>query len=191
MSIEAMTWALKYAPAPDPLTRLVLIGYADHAHGDGTCSWPSNATLQEYTGASESTVRRRVQQLVTLGLLKRGDQRHVAHIPADRRPVVYDLCLWITKPNGVSDRHPVAPRGVRSDGTGCQVDTPRGVTAVTPEPSLNRPRTNRRSAAEPPTRIPLPLDERCQEHMTDIAADRCPHCARERTWAHLRASGRT
>lgn len=40
-----------------------------------------------------STVRRCITKLLEDGIIREGDQRHVAFLPADSRPVVYDLAM--------------------------------------------------------------------------------------------------
>lgn len=118
-------WALKKAPIPesDPLAQLVLIGLADHAHGDGTSAWPSIATIAAYARCSRRTVQNKLRVLEEAGLIWRGDQQLVAHHRADRRPVVWNLAV-----NGVQEVHPV-------DNTGCTGTTSRGARVCT----QNRP----------------------------------------------------
>ena len=93
MSVDALSWALKRAEVSDPQAALILIGLADHAHDDGTCAWPSQATLARYARCTDRTVRNRLVDLETAGLIRRGDQAIVAHLPSNRRPVVWDLAL--------------------------------------------------------------------------------------------------
>lgn len=132
MSIEATAWALGITGLQDSTERVILLGLANHAAADGTASWPSVATLAEYAVCSPRTVHRRLRDLEGRGLIRRGDQGMVDHLPADRRPVVYDL------PTGMSDWHPVengvspvTRRGV-TGGTD-------GVTRVADKPSMNHP----------------------------------------------------
>lgn len=98
-----MLWALgapEAAQASDG-ARLVLIALADSAGVDGSAAWPSASTLAEGLVVSVRTVRRRLEELESRGLIRRGDQRLVDHLRADRRPVVYDLAM-------------APPRGVRT-----------------------------------------------------------------------------
>lgn len=88
-----MLWALNDAPTDDATEALVLIALADNAHDDGTCAWPSHATLARRARCSVSTVQRALRRLESSGLITKGDQQTVAHLRADRRPVVYDLAL--------------------------------------------------------------------------------------------------
>lgn len=95
MTIYTMVWALKQAPVPpnDPVAHLVLIAYADHANDDGTAAWPSVATVARYARCTPRTVHTKLRVLIEHGLMRPGDQQLVDHLPANRRPVVYDLCL--------------------------------------------------------------------------------------------------
>lgn len=92
MSIEAMTWALS-ADVGDPTRKLALVGWANHAHKDGRNAWASQATVAEYVGCSSKTIGRHVKVLLAEGWIREGDQGQVAHLRADRRPVVYDLAM--------------------------------------------------------------------------------------------------
>lgn len=92
-----MTWVLDEAPCLPPELFAVLMGYANHASGDGTGSYPAHETISVYARKSVRQVRKDVARLAKLGLLKPGDQRLVAHFRADRRPVVYDLPLALTR----------------------------------------------------------------------------------------------
>lgn len=105
MSIEAVAWALRYAPIPnnDHLAHVVLIALADRVQEDWCGAWPSVDTLAKDARCSRRSVQAKLQDLVDAGLIRRGDQRHVAHLPANRRPVVYD----IIRP-GVHGLHPNA-----------------------------------------------------------------------------------
>ncbi|UXE05396.1 helix-turn-helix DNA binding domain protein [Arthrobacter phage Renna12] len=153
MSLQAMVWALKTAPVPDPIAHLVLIGLADHANDDGTCARPAVSLLAEYARCSARSVQNKLRDLEELGLIWKGDQRAVEHLPANRRPVVYDLNIFgvqLVHPSvsGVNDG---AFRGERDDTLGCTA-VPTGVNVCADrtvlEPSLNRPlnRPNAHSA---------------------------------------------
>lgn len=143
MSIEATAWALNVETVPDSTARVVLLGLANHAARDGSAAWPSVATLAEYAVCSTRTVQRKLRDLEALGLLRRGDQQLVNHLPADRRPTVYDL------PVGATICHPapgdgVTPVSKRGDTAGTD-----GVTRVSPKPSKNHPEPS--NPPNPPT----------------------------------------
>lgn len=93
MSIEAVAWALNTADVADATEVLVLIGIANHAAKDGTGSRAGQATLAHYARCSDRTVRRKLSALEGRGVIRRGDQRAAAHIPASVRPVVWDLVM--------------------------------------------------------------------------------------------------
>jgi DNA-binding MarR family transcriptional regulator len=145
VSIEAMTWALS-ADVGDSTRKLVLIGYANHAHKDGRNSWASKDTIAEYVNCDPKTVRRHVKALIAAGWLREGDQSQVIHLRADRRPVVYDLAMsdaqraqWKAEqvPAGENARPDnLSPRESGHGGTsgGTPVGA-RGDMAMSPEPS--------------------------------------------------------
>lgn len=133
MSIKAVTWALKDADVPDPLSHLVLIGIADHTDDDGRGAWPAVRKLAEYARCSERTVHARLRTLEDHGLIRRGEQALVQHLPANRRPVVYDVTF------GVQEMH--TSRGAGDAGVnetaswGAQPGS-SGVHAAADKPSL-------------------------------------------------------
>lgn len=140
MSLQAMVWALKTAPVPDPISHLVLIGLADHAGDDGSGARPSVAKLAEYARCSPRTVHSKLRALEDCGLIFRGDQAAVAHLPANRRPVVYNLDIFgVQHLQGCKDSAPGVNGGTswgearRSSGVNVSADR----TVL--EPSLNRP----------------------------------------------------
>lgn len=97
MSVEAIEWVLNRAPdVPAPLV-VVLVGLANHADPAGRGAAPSQRRLAFYARKTERTVRRDLAELAALGIIRRGDQRRVAYLPADRRPVVWDLAMDRTR----------------------------------------------------------------------------------------------
>lgn len=158
MSVQAMAWGIEQQVVTEPLARLTLLCICNYAGADGDSIFPSIKRLTGDTGLSESTVRRKIQELVTAGLLFRSDPALVAAKikRADRRPTCYRIrmngvsgtgCHRDTPSvNGVSQK---APRGVTQSPTGCQSLTPdpsgsvrihhskkaEGCQILTPEPS--------------------------------------------------------
>lgn len=100
MSLEATVWALKYAPPMPPQLLGTLFGLADHADKKGKSAYPSVRTLAAYACKAERSVQRDLKELLKLGLIRAGDQNAAAHIPAERRPYVYDLVMELTVPGG-------------------------------------------------------------------------------------------
>ncbi|MFF9197304.1 helix-turn-helix domain-containing protein [Streptomyces sp. NPDC014779] len=175
MSLEATVWALKFAPPMPPQFLGTLIGLAEHADAQGRGAYPSVPTLAAYTCKSERSVQRDLKGLREEGLIRPGDAGLVAHIPADRRPEVYDLALERRVPGGRAGdedaRAEVAKlassraRGGRKDGvtptsprrgdahvtTGVTSTSQRGdvdvATGVTP--------TSPKPSFEPPTNRPM------------------------------------
>lgn len=124
MSIQAVAWAIKQQEVKDPFCRFVLVCLANYAGENGQNAFPSIATLAKDTGLSDSTVRRKLQELEETGFITKGNQTiAAAHIDrADRRPVVYDIntrgvTVIARSVNGVSAE---AGRGVTEAPTGCQ-----------------------------------------------------------------------
>lgn len=133
MSIEAVAWALNEAPVQDASALLVLIGLANHAARDGSNSYPSRDTLAGYARCSVRTVSVKLKALEEAGVIKRGDQAHVAHLRGDRRPVVYDLQYDVQILHPVGSGYPdgVQPEVERGEAGGID-----GVKASAHKPSL-------------------------------------------------------
>ncbi|MYW29769.1 helix-turn-helix domain-containing protein, partial [Streptomyces sp. SID2119] len=100
MSKEAMDWALEYAPPMPSQLVATLSGLARHADKQGRGAFPSNARLAAYACKSERSVRRDLRDLEDLKLIRKGDQSKANHLPADKRPEVYDLALELRVPGG-------------------------------------------------------------------------------------------
>ncbi len=172
-----MTWALEHAPVTDPTQVIILIALADRAADDGTGAWPSANWIADRARCSTRTVRRHLVSMENAGAIRRGDQRSVAHLRIDRRPVVWDLAMEVRaehqavedvlplandavsrgdKLSGRStkDQEPAGQQGDKLSGrAGCQIvrgDTgcTSGVTTVSYKPSLE-PSLLVRRAREP------------------------------------------
>jgi hypothetical protein len=167
MSVEAISWALNDAPDIPPQCMAVLIGLANHAHANGRAAYPSQERLAHYARKSVRSVQRDLDVLLGLGVIRRGDQRHTAFLPADRRPVVYDLVLALrrtvpdaldvnaepqsgkaTEPVDNRDDVHVAPvdRGDVHDAT-TRRTRPNDTTPTSYEPSLNHKEPKTRASA--------------------------------------------
>jgi len=134
MSVQAIAWAIEQQEVREPETQLVLMCLANYAAADGANAFPSIQRLTRDSRLSESTVRRQLQKLEKMSLIRRGNQAITAAfiVRADRRPTVYDLLMprgvygTPREVNGVSAE---ASRGVKNGLTGCQ--------SLTPDPSLS------------------------------------------------------
>lgn len=94
MSTEAVTWVKNLdfdACAIGPFRVLLIL--AEHANTEGKRSWRSKRKIAVTLGVSERSVQRWYKELIAAGLIVPGDQAYVAHIPANQRPVVYNLCM--------------------------------------------------------------------------------------------------
>ena len=153
MSLKAMIWVMEEAPVDNHAELVVLYALADRASDNGQAAYPSVAWIADRARCSTRTVQRHLKNLEKKGLIRKGDQRIVAHFRSDRRPTVWDLDLSLTRAN--AGCQPVTPdegpRGDTGDVTGCQNDangvTPsaqRGDTALSPKPSLtiHKPSSN-------------------------------------------------
>lgn len=132
-----MLWALYDAPTDEAQSTLILVALAENASDNGTAAWPSISTIARKARCSERTVHRKLRELEELRLIRRGDQRHVAHLDGRYRPVVYDLALHRSRGDRLS---PLG--GFRGDTAGHP-----GVTPLADEPSLE---------PKPPIRSPQP-----------------------------------
>jgi hypothetical protein len=157
-----MVWVLKDAPGLKPHLGMPLMGLANHADHEGKGAWPSQETLARYCRKTSRGIRKDLAQLEEDGLIRRGNQLLVAHIPADERPVVWDLTIERTTkerncgaaPNVQSDTGngtPVPGGPTVPPGTTAQMDRNCGTGGTgTPVPT-NRPSTihNQTSLSSP------------------------------------------
>lgn len=134
MSLEAYIWAANL-----PLSRCngtpfrVLLQLADRADPMGYGAYPSIGTIADTLECSTRTVQRALLELRASALIRYGDQRFVAHFPADRRPTVYDVVTpaLIAKERG--DNY-VTPSPERGDTYGSNGVT-TAVARTVPKPS--------------------------------------------------------
>ena len=131
-----MTWALEMGRSHEleAAPRLLLLCMANYADAEGHNVFPSNATLQNDTGLSESSIRRHTRRLEALGLIAPDDPAYAAIKikRADKRPNVYRLLL------NDAERHErrgvtMTPRKATGGHSDRQRGVKRGVT-VTPDP---------------------------------------------------------
>lgn len=92
MSWETSTYVLGQKVG-SAAAKLVLLGYANHAHADGTSAFPGIKRIASYAECSERTVQRHVAALIAEGWMREGDQQLVAHFPEGQRPIVYDMAM--------------------------------------------------------------------------------------------------
>lgn len=98
MSLSAYIWAANL-----PLTAAkgapyrVLLQLADRADELGRGAYPHIGTIAAVLECSERTVYRAIDTLLEAGLIRRGDQRFVAHLDPRYRPTVYDVMTTALK----------------------------------------------------------------------------------------------
>jgi hypothetical protein len=120
MSIEAMGYVFNIRVGQST-RKLVLVGYANHAHKDGTAAFPAIDTIAKYADCDRRSVQRHVATLLAEGFMREGDQELVSHLPRDRRPIVYDVAMseqqredW--KAAAVNGKRSVAAKHGRAGG---------------------------------------------------------------------------
>lgn len=186
LSKPGVLWALYDAPDVPAhlLATLIVVAHTDQ---DGQGSYLSANSIAELTRKTESQAKRNLKELEKLKLIRRGNQRLVAHIRPDRRPVVYNLAM----PRGSTD-------ATSSRGSTDATSRAKGV-APTPErgstegqngvaPALPEEFPKNSGKGEPPARVAGAGDGTPQDQTPPLAADREPvDVAAEiaRTKAHL------
>lgn len=134
MSLEATIWAIGLREdAIDSGSFRVLAILANHAHSDGRNAFRSAASVAAQLGVSKRTIQRRLSSLRDAGLIQYGNQALTAHIPAHKRPAVYDLQLGVS-PTGQRQALPMDDPDMAVDTPGESVDNSidRGDKSVTP-----------------------------------------------------------
>lgn len=118
MSLQAMNWVL-YDIDPDELEQSefrILLMMADHADTEGCGVWLGAAKISKLSRLSLRQVRYALRHLQDKGIIRRGDQRLVKHLPGNKRPVVYDLVM--DEDRGATIAH-------QTEEQGCNVTAPR------------------------------------------------------------------
>jgi hypothetical protein len=116
MSSEATNWVRDFYDGPAAMIGILFV-IASYTDREGRGCRASIETLAAGANKGVRQVKKDLAMLRKEGVIALGDQRLVAHLTSDRRPVVYDL-------PGVMSQS-VQRRGVVRD-------TPRGVVGNTP-----------------------------------------------------------
>lgn len=95
MSLRNAMWAMHEACVEDHLAHRILGFMADKASDDGANFFWSHKKLAEGTKCSVASVKRKLEHLEDLGVIRRGDQSILDDMnwPLDRRPVVWNLLV--------------------------------------------------------------------------------------------------
>lgn len=167
ISRPAVLWVLYEAPDVPARLLSTLLVMAVYAGNDGKGTYPSAATVAQLTRKSDRQAERDLHELEKRKLLRRGNQRLVAHIRSDRRPVVYDLPM-----PSRGDTHDTSSRGDIYDAPHANgvtpmtsrgdIQGPDGVSPMSDEEALKRAGRGERGAvgATPPLASdeePVPL----------------------------------
>lgn len=80
--------------AVGPLAFRVLLKLANVAGEDGEHAFRHARKMAQELGVSTRSVQRALRDLEALPLIRRGNQDYTAHLPAGKRPVVYDLVMF-------------------------------------------------------------------------------------------------
>lgn len=179
MSWEATAWAMNRAPVTDPGQKLVLLALAELAADDGTGAWPSQDSLAVKALCSVRTVRRHLAALEHAGLIRRGDQRCVDHLPANRRPVVYDLRLDLAR-STCPPGHVWPVTGDRSEDARADMERTSGRSPVTGEPPEEPPRGARAGTGAHVTPAREGNPRRCWKHQDVTDPPACGGCREAR-----------
>ena len=141
MSLKAITWVMENAPVESPTEMVILYALADRAHDDGSSAWPSYQWIADRAVCSRRTVIRHIKAMEERGLIRRGDQRFVQHLPSDKRPTVWNLNLSLRRPT----KPDAGCQSVTPDVSGVSPEVPAGchpvqsgVSPLSPNPSLNQ-----------------------------------------------------
>lgn len=136
MSIRVVSWALNDAPVEEPVLVLVLVAMAERANDDGTATYQSVETIASKARVSPRTCHRKLRELESMGLIRRGNQDFTAHLKAGYRPVVYDLAVHLNRGANLA---PLQLAGVpNTDLRGAKSGT-SGVPPLADKSSMNRP----------------------------------------------------
>jgi hypothetical protein len=152
-----MAWVLNDAPGLPANAFGTLMGLANHADHEGRGARAAQATLGKYARKTDRQIRRDLTELEELGLIRRGDQRLVAHLPPMKRPIVWDLAMELRETVD-SDRTPTtghgSPAGHARPVTDVQPDTyDRSYTAARPDVHVRQtvlePTTQEKTSSSP------------------------------------------
>lgn len=172
-----MLWVLEDAPVENHGELAVLYALAERANDRGECAWPSQEWIAFRARCTDRTVRNHLRALESRGVIRKGNPKFVDHVPANRRPTVWDLNLEAvraenSRPENISGRKIQAVRPENSSsqaGKSEQFDR----KPVSDKASLNRPEPSR-NRSKNSNRHPLPDGWRPSEKVWGKAKDSYP-----------------
>jgi hypothetical protein len=205
MSFQASEWA---ANVPHGLVGYVafraLALLANDAKEDGRATWLEASTIASRLEVSKRTVERAMDELRRHRLIEYGDQRYVQHLPANKRPPVYDLTMLSADAlkrhkemlsTGPAHTPPVGPSKLSAPTQGDGPKLSTGPTAVVgsykEEPPLLPTKSSRGDHSNAHARDglgPCPGRRDAGPHTFRGRWQWCDHCNRDRDYYTLRAT---
>ena len=142
-------WAMKLKP----MAKYVLIGLLRYADKQGRC-WPSIPAIATDTGVNEKTVRRQIQELKQMGILR------VRHRRRNEKTGAWQSNMYTLHLPDLRAECPPAPEGTESGGARAQ--STYGARAQSPPNYTNKNSTrgNRRARPFNPDRNPFKQEEK-------------------------------
>lgn len=122
MSIEAVNWVLIHSPTAGN-AKMVLVGIANHAHPDGSESYPAVDTLALYARVDRRTVQRKLRELEAAGHIRRDGV-------GPQGQAKWRLIMVEPSAQGGDNLPP------RQPAAGAAPVSPQGAAPVSPEPSF-------------------------------------------------------
>lgn len=140
MSVHAISYVLKHSAA-EGTERTVLLVLANYAN-DEWQSWPSIETIAWETNCSPRQAQRHLRALLDAGRINMELQAAPdSRIPKDHRPNLYTITKTIERVRGDIGDTPnggdIQGRGVTSKAEGGDIQGKKGVTSMSPKPSLD------------------------------------------------------
>lgn len=124
MSVEALSWLANDAPGVKPHWFGTLFALCNSANAEGKGALPTQALMAWQSRKDERAVRDDLRALEGAGLIRKGDQRMVSHLPPDKRPVVWDLALEKTRGPRPGPGRPGRPKKRGGPEIPPEVETP-------------------------------------------------------------------
>ncbi len=152
MSVEAFSWALTVPVGGNQ--KVILLGLANHAHPDGTESYPALDTLADYAHCDRSTARRNVRKLVADGWA-------IEDGLGPKGQVKYRLPLDRSEPRNGGGKMP------RGETQGGGTSASQGVAPMPPEPSIE-PSLRKESARPAREQIPDDFPDELRPHAREV-----------------------
>jgi hypothetical protein len=124
MSVRVMSWVFDHSAVEHRGDLLVLLVLADHAHDDGSSSFPSVSTIARKARLSRRGVYDSLKRLKGAGAI-------VPVGTGPKRTIAYRIVM-----EGVESLHGAVTAPVQSDAHEGAISAPRGVQGTAPEPSF-------------------------------------------------------